>query len=120
MVVLVVIVLVVFFSIVVVVVIVLVLVIVIVINVLPTIFSHSFIQGKVNDIIIVSLVRSNKSSTIDFLSSMNRLCVAISRAKYALCLFGNSPALSSSSKRGWKVGETSAAVFPSVSPVVQA
>ena len=68
-------------------------------------FSHSSVQGKENDIIIVSLVRSNKSFTIGFLSSMNRLCVAISRAKCALYLFGNRAALSSSS-RGWKVGET--------------
>ena len=70
------------------------------------IFSHSSVQGKENDIIIVSLVRSNKSFTIGFLSSMNRLCVAISRAKCALYLFGNSAALSSSSRQGWKVGET--------------
>ena len=65
-------------------------------------------QGKDNDVIIVSLVRSNPSSTIGFLSSINRLCVAISRARFALYLFGNSAALSSSSKKGWKVSEIGA------------
>ena len=97
-----------------------VIVIVFVILVSLIIFSHFSVQGKENDIIIVSLVRSNKKFTIGFLSSMNRLCVAISRAKCALYLFGNSAALSSSSKRGWKVGETTGTAFiPSVLQAVQ-
>ena len=61
-------------------------------------------QGQENDIILISLVRSNNKSTIGYLSSMNRLCVAISRARCGLYLFGNHAHLATLSKRGWKVG----------------
>ena len=82
-------------------------------------FSRCAMQGKDNDVIIVSLVRSNPSSTIGFLSSINRLCVAISRARFALYLFGNSAALSNSSKKGWKVSEIRAFSLLSRSSVSQ-
>ena len=47
-------------------------------------------QGKENDIIIVSLVRSNSSGSQGHVSSENRANVALSRAKEALFIIGNS------------------------------
>ena len=46
-------------------------------------------QGEENDIIILSLVRSNKNAEIGFLSSFNRVCVAFSRAKIGMYIIGN-------------------------------
>ena len=63
-----------------------------------------YLQGQENDIILISLVGSSKSGKIGpFLSSPNRLCVAISRARCGLYLFGNHFQLSEASKL-WKVG----------------
>ncbi|KAK3732599.1 hypothetical protein QZH41_016074 [Actinostola sp. cb2023] len=61
-------------------------------------------QGKENDIILLSLVRSSKDiqAKIGYLSSMNRICVAVSRARCGLYLFGNSILLKRKSTRGWK------------------
>ena len=67
-------------------------------------FIFIFLQGQENDIILLSLVRSNKEGKIGYLSSMNRLCVAISRARCGLYLFGNHTHLANASKKGWKVG----------------
>lgn len=39
-------------------------------------------QGEENDIILLSLVRSNHESKIGFLSIENRVCVALSRARW--------------------------------------
>lgn len=47
-------------------------------------------QGKENDIIIVSLVRSNSGGRQGYVSSENRANVALSRAKEALFIIGNS------------------------------
>ena len=38
-------------------------------------------QGEENDIILLSLVRSNEEGRIGFLNISNRVCVALSRAK---------------------------------------
>ncbi|CAI6340817.1 unnamed protein product [Periconia digitata] len=46
-------------------------------------------QGEENDIVILSLVRSNKKGGIGFLENDNRACVALSRAKRGFYLFGN-------------------------------
>jgi helicase required for RNAi-mediated heterochromatin assembly 1 len=46
-------------------------------------------QGEENDIVILSLVRSNHNRGIGFLQQDNRICVALSRAKYGLYIFGN-------------------------------
>ena len=67
-------------------------------------------QGQENDIILISLVRSNKEGKIGYLSSMNRLCVAISRARCGLYLFGNQKHLANASSKGWKVGVSSCRV----------
>jgi len=45
-------------------------------------------QGKENSIIIVSLVRNNKEKKEGFLNSVNRINVALSRAKERLYIFG--------------------------------
>ena len=46
-------------------------------------------QGEENDIIILSLVRSNKNEKVGFLKEPNRVCVALSRAKMGFYCFGN-------------------------------
>ena len=50
-------------------------------------------QGEENDIIILSLVRSNHQNQIGFLKASNRVCVALSRARYGLFIFGNASCL---------------------------
>ncbi len=46
-------------------------------------------QGEENDVIILSLVRSNQNGNIGFLKGKNRTVVALSRAKRGLYIFGN-------------------------------
>ncbi|CAF0779112.1 unnamed protein product [Rotaria sordida] len=46
-------------------------------------------QGEENDIIILSLVRSNHDKKIGFLKTNNRICVALSRARCGLFVIGN-------------------------------
>ncbi|UJR19289.1 hypothetical protein I4U23_022418 [Adineta vaga] len=46
-------------------------------------------QGEENDIIILSLVRSNVEKQIGFLKIHNRICVALSRARCGLFVIGN-------------------------------
>ena len=46
-------------------------------------------QGEENDIILLSLVRSNDNGNVGFLREANRVCVALSRAKWALYVVGN-------------------------------
>lgn len=46
-------------------------------------------QGEESDIIVLSLVRSNKNGNIGFLNVSNRVCVALSRAKKGLYCIGN-------------------------------
>uniref|UniRef100_A0A665VRZ3 Zinc finger, NFX1-type containing 1 n=1 Tax=Echeneis naucrates TaxID=173247 RepID=A0A665VRZ3_ECHNA len=50
-------------------------------------------QGEENDIVLLSLVRSNKEGKVGFLSIPNRVCVALSRAKKGLYCIGNSSIL---------------------------
>ena len=45
-------------------------------------------QGEENDIILLSLVRSNNEANIGFLKVENRVCVALSRAKIGLYIIG--------------------------------
>ncbi|XP_064202537.1 NFX1-type zinc finger-containing protein 1-like isoform X2 [Anguilla rostrata] len=52
-------------------------------------------QGEENDIVILSLVRSNKEGKVGFLKIPNRVCVALSRAKKGLFCIGNMTMLSS-------------------------
>ncbi|XP_025408044.1 NFX1-type zinc finger-containing protein 1-like isoform X1 [Sipha flava] len=46
-------------------------------------------QGEENDIILLSLVRSNIDNNIGFLNIQNRICVALSRARNGLYVMGN-------------------------------
>ncbi|PAA76165.1 hypothetical protein BOX15_Mlig008686g1 [Macrostomum lignano] len=55
-------------------------------------------QGEENDIIILSLVRSNDDFDIGFLKTENRVCVALSRAKRGLYAVGNFDLLAESSR----------------------
>ena len=55
-------------------------------------------QDQENDVILVSQVRSNKEGVLGYLASMDRLCLAISRARCDLYLFGNH-----AHAKGWKV-----------------
>eukprot|EP00347_Sterkiella_histriomuscorum_P021254 403334658 len=50
-------------------------------------------QGEENDIIILSLVRSNQRNEIGYLKVSNRVCVALSRAKHGMFIFGNASCL---------------------------
>lgn len=51
--------------------------------------SFDDFQGEENDIIILSLVRSNFQSKAGFLTVENRVCVALSRARMGLYAVGN-------------------------------
>ena len=46
-------------------------------------------QGEENEIILLSLVRSNEEGKIGFLQTENRVCVALSRAKKGFFCIGN-------------------------------
>ena len=50
-------------------------------------------QGEENDIVILSLVRSNHHDNIGFLKASNRVCVALSRARHGMFIFGNASCL---------------------------
>ena len=58
-------------------------------------------QGEENDIILLSLVRSNSDGSIGFLRTDNRICVALSRAKHGLFVIGNFDLLEEKSEM-WK------------------
>lgn len=58
-------------------------------------------QGRETKVILLSLVRSNADSNIGFFGRRNRICVALSRAKCALYMFGNRVVYSKS--QDWKV-----------------
>ena len=51
-------------------------------------------QGEENDIILLSLVRSNKEEKVGFIKIVNRACVALSRAKRGFYCIGNFDLLS--------------------------
>ncbi|KAG0094771.1 NFX1-type zinc finger-containing protein 1, partial [Podila epicladia] len=53
------------------------------------VFTVDGFQGEENDIILLSLVRSNRNNNIGFLKTSNRVCVGLSRAKKGLYIFGN-------------------------------
>ncbi|CAH3193640.1 unnamed protein product, partial [Porites evermanni] len=58
-------------------------------------------QGEENDIILLSLVRSNSEGRIGFLGDSNRICVALSRARQGFYCIGNFNLLTSQCKL-WK------------------
>mmetsp|Transcript_13045 Transcript_13045/g.26460 ORF Transcript_13045/g.26460 Transcript_13045/m.26460 type:complete len:379 (+) Transcript_13045:2863-3999(+) len=52
-------------------------------------------QGRENEAIVISLVRSNDTGQVGFLSDSRRLNVAITRAKRHVCVIGDSATISS-------------------------
>lgn len=46
-------------------------------------------QGEENDIILLSIVRSNKFKKLGYLKIENRINVALSRARIGMFIFGN-------------------------------
>ena len=60
-------------------------------------------QGEENDVIILSLVRSNEEGKIGFLSTPNRVCVALSRAKKGFYCVGDMKLLSRKSNLWRKI-----------------
>ncbi|KAJ5108539.1 hypothetical protein N7456_005214 [Penicillium angulare] len=61
----------------------------------PKVMTVDSYQGEENDIVLLSLVRSNSKNGIGFLAVENRVCVALSRAKRGFFLFGNGKLLAS-------------------------
>lgn len=53
------------------------------------VFTVDSYQGEENDVILLSLVRSNAHGTIGFLENKNRAVVALSRARRGMYIFGN-------------------------------
>ncbi|XP_005105181.1 NFX1-type zinc finger-containing protein 1 [Aplysia californica] len=63
-------------------------------------------QGEQNKIILLSLVRSNKGGSVGFLSTDNRVCVALSRAQYGMYVVANVDLLASKSALWRKIRAT--------------
>ena len=63
-------------------------------------------QGEENDIILLSLVRSNDKGAVGFLKIENRVCVALSRAKFGLYIAGNMEQLCASGDLWKQIKET--------------
>ncbi|ODM89373.1 NFX1-type zinc finger-containing protein 1 [Orchesella cincta] len=61
-------------------------------------------QGEENDIILLSLVRSNKEDKIGFVGIDNRICVALSRAKHGMYIVGNLDSLMRASSTWNQIG----------------
>lgn len=53
------------------------------------VFTVDSYQGEENDVILLSLVRSNADGNIGFLENKNRAVVALSRARRGMYIFGN-------------------------------
>ena len=75
-------------------------------NLVKTVDSY---QGEENEIVLLSLTRNNTEGKIGFLDISNRVCVALSRAKYGFYIFGNSELLSQKSLLWTNVVDTMAA-----------
>ena len=59
-------------------------------------------QGEENDIVILSLVRSNPYGQIGFVGDVNRACVALSRARNGFYIFGDAINLWQSQATLWR------------------
>lgn len=60
-------------------------------------------QGEENEIVLLSLVRSNDINSVGFLKKNNRVCVALSRARLGFFIAGNLSLLAKNSKLWLKV-----------------
>ncbi|KAJ2949110.1 hypothetical protein O0L34_g6049 [Tuta absoluta] len=63
-------------------------------------------QGEESKIILLSLVRNNLENNVGFLKIDNRICVALSRAKEGLYIFGNIKTLKTNSDLWMKIAQT--------------
>ena len=63
-------------------------------------------QGEENDIVLLSLVRSNDDGKIGFLAEDNRVCVALSRARVGFYVVGNFEMFALKSKLWKKIVES--------------
>ena len=61
-------------------------------------------QGEENDIVLLSLVRSNEANSIGFLNVLGRVCVSLSRARNGLFVVGNLDELSKNSNVWQRIG----------------
>ncbi|KAG0633910.1 P-loop containing nucleoside triphosphate hydrolase protein [Tuber brumale] len=62
-------------------------------------------QGEENDVIILSLVRSNPQGNVGFLNVQNRICVALSRAQLGFYIFGDAQMITRADKTWWEIGK---------------
>ncbi|OKL64232.1 hypothetical protein UA08_00707 [Talaromyces atroroseus] len=60
-------------------------------------------QGEENEIVLLSLVRSNADQKIGFLAIENRVCVALSRARRGFFIFGNGDKIAAANPLWWEV-----------------
>jgi helicase required for RNAi-mediated heterochromatin assembly 1 len=70
------------------------------------VFTVDSYQGEENDIILLSLVRSNIHHSIGFLDNKNRVVVSLSRARRGMYIFGNSLNLLAANTQSFKLWST--------------
>jgi len=58
-------------------------------------------QGRENDFVFLHLVRCNRAKSIGFAANINRLNVAISRARFGLIIFGSLKMFCDHRNQGW-------------------
>ncbi|WBW74809.1 RNAi-mediated heterochromatin assembly helicase Hrr1 [Schizosaccharomyces osmophilus] len=63
-------------------------------------------QGEENDVILLSLVRNHDQRSVGFLDSSYRVCVALSRARQGLYVFGNAEMVANANPLWWDVINT--------------
>ena len=60
-------------------------------------------QGEENEVILLSLVRSNRQNRIGFLKTHNRVCVSMSRARQGFYIFGNGQMITGVNELWWEI-----------------
>ncbi|EPX73565.1 helicase Required for RNAi-mediated heterochromatin assembly Hrr1 [Schizosaccharomyces octosporus yFS286] len=63
-------------------------------------------QGEENDVILLSLVRNHDQRSVGFLVSTYRVCVALSRARRGIYMFGNAEMVANTNPLWWDVINT--------------
>ena len=69
-------------------------------------------QGEENEVVLLSLVRSNTSNKIGFLKVQNRVCVAMSRAKRGFYIFGDGRMITHVNELWWEISQILNAAEP--------